>query len=149
MFDFAYTYEPLHRFCDCLLFCLIPTKFKSIQLCFNLLEYVKLCLTLFNSRSYAQILCLFKNELNWEKPGKQIMYKNCKTRKQLLYSVSNSSLLLPHFFFINKWGLLLHYKLRPPHHSILLHKKILGGFSWLNEAASWHAVIHIRSIVYD
>ena len=33
--------------------------FNSIQLCLNLLEYIQLCLTLFNSRSYAQILCLF------------------------------------------------------------------------------------------
>ena len=40
---------------DCL--CLIPPN--SINLCFNLLAFVKLCLTPFNSRSYAQILCLF------------------------------------------------------------------------------------------
>ena len=33
--------------------------FNSIQLCLNLLGYIQLCLTLFNSRSYAQILCLF------------------------------------------------------------------------------------------
>ena len=33
--------------------------FNPIQLCFNLLEHFNLCLTLFNSRSYAQILCLF------------------------------------------------------------------------------------------
>ena len=37
--------------------------FKSIQLCINFVEYVKLCLALFNSRSYAQILCLFQTHI--------------------------------------------------------------------------------------
>ena len=38
--------------------------FNSIHLCFNFLEFVKLCLTPLNSRSYAQILCLFKQILS-------------------------------------------------------------------------------------
>ena len=37
--------------------------FLLIHLCFNLLAFVKLCSTLFNSRSYAQILCLFSLKL--------------------------------------------------------------------------------------
>ena len=32
---------------------------NSSLLCSNLLEYIQLCLTFSNSRSYAQILCLF------------------------------------------------------------------------------------------
>ena len=43
--------------CLCLTLCMTfhfawILSFKSIQLCINLLEYIKLCLTLFSSRSY-------------------------------------------------------------------------------------------------
>ena len=76
MFNFCLTLLTLINLCtDFVIVCCFAwfLLFKSIQLCFNLLEYVKLCLTLFNSRSYAQILCLLKIKIG--KPARSVSFR--------------------------------------------------------------------------